>query len=74
MHNAIVHHLLTNAQPIPQQWSAAPSQLPPVYAWDIMCCGLEYPFGQFRSAVLAMLPRSFLCLSSLAENGTLNLG
>ena len=53
---------------------SAPSQLPLVYVWDMKYYGMEYPFGHFRPAVLAMLPASFLCLSSLAENDTLNLG
>lgn len=33
---------------------AAPRQLPPVYILGMAFCGMEYPFGQFRSAVLAM--------------------
>ncbi|KAJ7395476.1 hypothetical protein BTVI_154702 [Pitangus sulphuratus] len=33
--------------------------------------GMEYLFGQFKSAVLATLPYGFLCITSLAEHGKL---
>ena len=65
MHNAIAHHLLTNAQSVPKQQSAPPGQLPPVYILDTTSRGMEYPFGQFGSAVLAVSPPNFLCPSSL---------
>ena len=64
MHYAIAHHLLTDAQLVPEQRSAPPSQLPPVYILGMTSHGLEYPFGQFGSAVLAVSPPNFLCPSS----------
>ena len=65
IHNAIAHHPLTDAQPVPEQPSASPSQLPPVYILGMASFGMEYPFGHFGSAVLAVSPPSFLCPSSL---------
>ena len=59
MHNAIAHHLLTNAQLVPEQQSL-PGQLPPVYILGMTSHGMEYPIGQFGSAVLAVSPHSFL--------------
>lgn len=51
------------------QQLASTSQLPPVHTLGIMSRGMEYPFGQFRSGVLAMSPHSFLCTCSLADHG-----
>ena len=65
MHNAVAHHSPTDAQLVPEQRSAPPSQLPPVYILGMMSYGMECPFGQFGSAVLAVSPPSFLCPSSL---------
>ena len=65
MHNAIAHHSLSNAQLVPKQRSAPPSQLLPVYILGMTSYGMEYPFGQFGSAVLAVSPPNFLCPSSL---------
>ena len=65
MHNAIAHHSPTDAQLVPEQRSAPPGQLPPVYILGMMSYGMEYSFGQFGSAVLAVSPPSFLCPSSL---------
>ena len=65
MHNAIAHHSLTHAQLVPEQRSARPGQLPPVYILGMMIHGMGYPFGQFGSAVLAVSPPNFLCPSSL---------
>ena len=45
MHNAIAHHLLTDAQPVPKQRLAPPGQLAPVYILGMMSYGMEYPFG-----------------------------
>ena len=45
MHNAIAHHLLTDAQLVPELRSAPPGQLPPVYILGMMFHGMEYPFG-----------------------------
>ena len=44
-HNRIAHHLLTNAQPVPEQWSAAPGQPPPVYILSMTFSGMEYLFS-----------------------------
>lgn len=62
-HNRAVMHS-TVAQPVPEQWSAPPSQLPPVHVLDTTLDGEECPFGQLGSAVLALLPHS----SSLAQH------
>lgn len=59
----------TVAQPVPEQWSAPPSQLPSVYTLDTALHGEECPFCQLGPAVLAMLPHS----SSLAEQHYLTL-
>ena len=64
MYSAIAHHLLTDAQLVPKQ-QFPPTPLPPVYILDVTSHGLEYPFGQFGSAVLAVCPPNFLCPSSL---------
>lgn len=71
MHNTVIHLLLTDAQPISGRQSTAPGQLPPVYMLSMTFYGVEYPFGQFRLAVLAKLPPSLLCISTLAEHGKL---
>ena len=69
MHNAIAHHPLTDAQAVIQpSWPALP-----VYILNMSSYGMEYPFGSFRSAVLAMLPPSFLCICFLAEHGKLKI-
>ena len=65
MHNAIAHHSLTNAQLVPEQQSAPPGQLPPVYILAMTSHGMEYAFGQFGSAVLAVSSPNFLCPPSL---------
>lgn len=65
MHNAIVHHPLTDAQPAPEQQSLPPRPTPPpVSTLSMMSYGMEYPFGKFGSAALAVSPPSF----SLAEH------
>lgn len=50
MHNPTAHPQ-TNAQPIPEQWPVAPSQLTPVYIQSMTFHGLEYPLDHFGSAV-----------------------
>ena len=45
MHNAIAHHPVTDAQPIPEQQLCPPSQQPPVYVLVMMVHRMEYPFG-----------------------------
>lgn len=50
MHNAVAHHLLTDAQPDSEQWP--PASFPsPFYALSTTQYGLEYPFGQLGSVV-----------------------
>lgn len=53
MYNTIAHHLLTNAQFIPEQLLSPLSQLPPIYVLGMMFYGTENPFGCFKPAVLA---------------------
>ena len=65
MHNAIAHHSPTDAQLVPEQQFTPPSQFLPVYRLGMTSYGMEYSFGQFGSAVLAVSPPSFLCPSSL---------
>ena len=67
MHNAIAHHSLTDAQLVPKQQSTPPppGQLPSVYILGMTSHGMEYPFGQFGSAVPAVSPPNSLCPSSL---------
>ena len=65
MHNAIAHHSPTDAPLVPDQQSAPPSQLPSVYILGMTSYGMEYPFGQLGSAVLAVSPPNFSCPSSL---------
>lgn len=61
MHNA----MLTNVQPVPEHQSAPPGQLLPVYILGMVSYGVEYSFGQFGLAVLAVTTHNFLCTSSL---------
>lgn len=64
--NTIVHHLLTKQQLV------TPGQLSPVYILGMTFYGLEYPFDQFRSNVLTVLPTNFLGICSLAEQEMLD--
>ena len=64
MYSAIAHHLLTDAQLVPKQ-QFPPTPLPPVYILDMTPHSMEYPFGQFGSAALAVSSPNFLCPSSL---------
>lgn len=66
-HNAAVNHPLNNARTVIQpSWPA-----PPVYILGTAFYSLEYLFGWFRSAILAMLPPSFLYTCSLSGHGKL---
>lgn len=56
MPNKFAHHLLTDAQPVPEQRLVPPTQLPTVYMLSMIFYGIEYPLGKFRLAVLATLP------------------
>lgn len=71
MHNTIAHHPLTDDahHPVhPLTAIATPSQLSPVYSMSFYC--VEYPFGQCRPTVLAVLSFSFLYTCSLTEQDT----
>lgn len=70
MPNTIAYHTLTDAQSVPDKQLAAPDQ-PSLYTDHEMLHGMEYPFGTFRCAVLAVLPPSFLCTCLLPEHGKL---
>lgn len=59
IHIAIAHHLLADAQAVPEKWMAFPGQFPSAYILDIMFYGVEYLFGQFGSAALAMMSSNF---------------
>lgn len=48
-----------------------PPATPAVHVLSRAFFGMEYPFDQLGSAILAMLPHSFLWTFSLAEYGTL---
>lgn len=63
--------LATDTQPVPKKCSASLSQVSPVYGVSMMFHGMEYPFGQFTPAVLAVFPLSCLCTCSLADHETL---
>ena len=55
IHNAIAHHLLTDAQPIPKQPVAPTPASHPIL---MMSDGMKYPFSQLGSAVLGLSPPS----------------
>lgn len=59
MQNAIVHHLLTDVQPVTEQRLTPPCQLPPVHMLHMMFYGMEYPLEPFELAFLTVLPPSF---------------
>lgn len=59
MYNAIAHHLPSDAQPVSEHGSRP--AFSPVCIQSMTLYGVEYPFGQFGLAVLAMSPPSFLC-------------
>lgn len=70
MHDTNTHELLADAGPVPKPRLLPSFQVtPPVHILDMVFYGVKYPFGQFRSPVLAMLPPSgfFLLTSSVAE-------
>lgn len=69
MHNRVAHHPLTDDQPIPNSQSAPFQVNPPLYL-GMAFYGIGYPSGLFGSAIPAMLPSSFLFISSLAEHET----
>ena len=57
MHNAIAHHLPTDAQLVTEQ-QFPPPPLPPVYILDVMSHGMEYPVGCVPSQCLVPLQPS----------------
>jgi len=65
MQKAIAHDPLTKAQSAPEQQLPPPGQLSPVFLFSMTGHGIEYPFGQFGSVVLAMLLPSCMCIPSL---------
>lgn len=66
MPHTIAHHTLTDALTSNRQ---VLTNLPTSYTDHEMLHGMEYSFGTFRCAVLAVLPPSFLCTCSLPEHG-----
>jgi len=66
MHDAICHHLLVDVHP----WVAlssshsSPDCSPALLLFSMMSYGMDYPFGQFGSAVLTVLPLIVLCTPS----------
>jgi len=54
-----------------QSLSSAPPQptFPLVYMLSMMSYGMEYHFGQLKSAVPAVSPPNFLCTPSLLTGG-----
>lgn len=51
MYSTFAHYTLTNDKPIPNQQPPC-SKLIPVLLFHVIPYGIEYPFGQFGSAVL----------------------
>lgn len=51
LHITAAHYSLTDALLIPEQQLEPPSQLPSVYTLNMTFCSMEYPFGQFGSAL-----------------------
>lgn len=59
MLSAAAQHPLTNAQPVPEQPSAPPSQLPQ-FVLGMTSHHAECSFGLLESAVLAVFPPNFM--------------
>lgn len=66
-------HCLPGDQcPAPPQAVISPFQVTfTVFILNMTSYGAEYPFGQFGSALLAVLPPSLLCSSSFTEHEAL---
>lgn len=64
----VFHHTLADPHSAPRQWLAPQGWLSPVYSLSRLLYGMEYSLGQFRSAVLTMLPPDFLCSCFLGEH------
>jgi len=57
---AIAHHALTDAQVAPWAMEEHEMNSHPLQSFfHIISYGMEYPFGQFKSAVLILFPPSF---------------
>lgn len=63
--------LLTMCWLMLEQLLAPLGQLSSLYILSVISCGVEYAFGWFGPAVLAMSLLSFLCTCLLAEHGKL---
>ena len=58
---AIAHHPLTNAQLAPHSAEESHMHCHPLQnSFHVMSYGMEYPFGQLKSAVLILFPPSSL--------------
>lgn len=55
MQNIISYHLADWCPACPWAVIGSFQVTPPVYILGMMSCGMEYPFGHFGSALLAML-------------------
>ena len=55
---AIVHHPLTDAQPT--TWAAEMKSHSLQNSFHMMSYGIEYPFGQLKSALLILFPPNSL--------------
>lgn len=64
MHSAIAYHPLTNARLLSEHWQP-PQPTPVVLLFSVMSHGMEYPFGQFGSAVLVLSTPSLLIVRSV---------
>lgn len=64
MHSAIAYHPLTNAQLLSEHWQP-PQPTPVVLLFSVMSHGMEYPFGQFGSAVSVLSTPSLLIVRSV---------
>ena len=80
---AIAHHALTDAQVAPWAMEEHEMNSHPLQSFfHIISYGMEYPFGQFKSAVLILFPPSSLGLSlqmswalhNTALHATINIG
>lgn len=68
-HNTVAHHPSTNDLSAPKQQLVPSSQFLRVFLLAVMFLGMEDPFGQFPSAVLAMVLLRFPCTSLVSVHG-----
>lgn len=57
MYSAVAHHPQKDAQPVPEQWLPPSTNSCQFYSFHTMSYGTEYPFDQFRSAILVLTPQ-----------------